>query len=134
MIVRVETRVPERKAVSGKADLLSSAAFWYHAGGCFTLFYWYHTRGCFARIYAENGRKLMRRNALGFALGALVIELQKRGHRAEREVPIAVQYDGVVVGTYRVDILVDDVLVVEVKADRFSEDPRETASPGAAPS
>lgn len=43
-------------------------------------------------------------NKLGYGflenvyVGALVLELQKRGHRAEREVPIAVNYDGVIVG------------------------------------
>lgn len=50
-------------------------------------------------------------------VAALVIELEKRGHRVEREVPIIVFYDGRVIGTYRADLVVDGRLLVEVKAE-----------------
>ena len=46
-------------------------------------------------------------------VGALVIELEKRGHRVEREVPIA----GVIIGSFRADLVVDNTLIVEVKAE-----------------
>lgn len=50
-------------------------------------------------------------------VAALVIELDRRGHRVEREVPIDVYYDGCRIGTYRADLVVDDTLIVEVKAE-----------------
>jgi GxxExxY protein len=50
--------------------------------------------------------------------GALTIELRKRGHNVKREVGARVYYDGIAVAWYRVDILVDDVLVVEMKSGR----------------
>ena len=50
-------------------------------------------------------------------IGGLVIELERRGHKVQREVLIPVEYDGVVVGTYKADVIVDDRLVIEVKAE-----------------
>jgi len=49
-------------------------------------------------------------------LGALVVELQARGHRCLREGLIEVVYKGVCVGKYRYDLLVDGQVLVEVKA------------------
>lgn len=49
---------------------------------------------------------------------ALGVELGRRGLKAAREVPIEVFYDGVPVGTYRFDMLVNDRVLVEVKAAR----------------
>ena len=52
---------------------------------------------------------------------ALVQELRSRGMRAEVEVSLPVRYKGLVVGEYFADILVEEVLVVELKcADRLS--------------
>ena len=62
-------------------------------------------------------------NRLGYGflenicVGGLHIELQKRGHKVERECPIAVYYDGIIIGSYRVDLLVDSKLIVEVKSE-----------------
>lgn len=67
-------------------------------------------------------------NALGFGfleavyVAALTIELRKRGHTVAREVMVRVYYDGVPVGWYRADMLVDGVLVVETKST-FRLDP-----------
>lgn len=47
---------------------------------------------------------------------ALAIELRERGLQVEREVPVDVYYRGIAVGKYRVDLLVDGRIVVEVKA------------------
>jgi GxxExxY protein len=47
---------------------------------------------------------------------ALAIELRARGMRAQCEAPVEVFYKGIRVGTYRVDILVDDRVVVELKS------------------
>jgi GxxExxY protein len=48
--------------------------------------------------------------------GALVIELRRRGHRVGREIPVPVLYKGVQVATYRIDLLVDNAVIVEVKS------------------
>ena len=47
----------------------------------------------------------------------LAYELRKRGLAARREVLVRVQYDGVVLNTgYRIDLLVEEAVVVEIKA------------------
>ena len=47
----------------------------------------------------------------------LVYELRKRGHRVLNQLPLPVLYDGVSIELgYRIDLLVDDRLVVELKA------------------
>ena len=47
---------------------------------------------------------------------ALRLELDKRGIDWERGKVIAVQYDGVLVGTHRLDLVVSGSVVVELKA------------------
>src|SRR5574340_1095868 len=47
---------------------------------------------------------------------ALAHELRKAGMKVEQQRPIVVQYDGVVVGEYFADLLVEDSVVVELKA------------------
>lgn len=62
-------------------------------------------------------------NRLGFGfleavyVRALVIELERAGHTVEREAPVEITYDGIVIGSYRADLLVDGRLIVEVKTD-----------------
>ena len=47
----------------------------------------------------------------------LAHELRKRGFTVRREVLVPVQYDGVVLDVaYRIDLLVEETVVVEVKA------------------
>src|SRR5437773_1926796 len=47
---------------------------------------------------------------------ALILELRKSGFKAER--PITVQYDGQIVGEFTADLLVNDSLIVELKASQ----------------
>jgi GxxExxY protein len=47
---------------------------------------------------------------------ALVYELRKRGLKAEQQYGIPVHYDGVVVGEYVADVMVNDSVLVELKA------------------
>ena len=47
---------------------------------------------------------------------ALAVELRRRGFRVLQQVPIKVLYEGVVVGKYFADLLVEDCVVVEIKA------------------
>jgi len=61
-------------------------------------------------------------NALGYGfleqvyVNALSLELRNRWMKVAREVPFEVQFEGQPVGTYRVDIVVNGLVVVEVKA------------------
>jgi GxxExxY protein len=43
-------------------------------------------------------------------------ELRERGHQVAREVPIRVMYKGKYLGTQRVDMIVDNKLVIETKS------------------
>lgn len=47
---------------------------------------------------------------------ALVHELRKQGLRVAQQQPIHVYYDGVVVGDYIADLVVEDCILVELKA------------------
>ena len=61
-------------------------------------------------------------NTLGYGFlekvyeNTLILELQKRGLRVLRQVPIQVHYEGVVVGKYFADLLIEGKVVVEIKA------------------
>ena len=46
---------------------------------------------------------------------ALLIELRSRGLRADSQVPIKVYYKDEVVGEYTADILVEEVVILELK-------------------
>ena len=67
---------------------------------------------CFFSVY----------NALGFGMlesvyrNALVVELAHHGLDSRQEVPVDVVYRGVEVGHFRLDLLVDDKVAVEVTA------------------
>ncbi|MBW1911533.1 MAG: GxxExxY protein [Deltaproteobacteria bacterium] len=47
---------------------------------------------------------------------ALLIELRKRGLQAESQVPIQIQYKGQIVGDYIADIVVENQVILELKA------------------
>ena len=53
---------------------------------------------------------------------ALVIELRKRSLAVETEVVIPIIYDGLEVGLHRLDLLVENIIVVELKSIRDLED------------
>ena len=53
---------------------------------------------------------------------AFIIELQKQNLQLERQREVVVQYDGVEVGRHRLDIIVNDTIVVELKAVKNIED------------
>jgi GxxExxY protein len=61
-------------------------------------------------------------NTLGYGflehlyVRAMEQELCARGHRVAREVSVRVMYNGIVLGLQRLDLIVDDKLVVEAKA------------------
>lgn len=53
---------------------------------------------------------------------ALAHELRKAGHKTVQQYAIKVHYDGVVVGRYEADLLIDEVVLVELKACRGIDD------------
>ena len=61
-------------------------------------------------------------NTLGFGFlesnygSALQIELRLRGHVVQREVPLDIFYKGRLIGSYRIDMIVDRSLVIEIKS------------------
>lgn len=68
--------------------------------------------GCFYKVY----------NSLGFGFvekvyeNALCLELEKSGFDLKQQHPIKVQYNNSVVGDFVCDILIDDSIILEVKA------------------
>ncbi len=48
--------------------------------------------------------------------------MRKRGLKVEPQVEIAIIYDGLEVGKHRLDLLVEDTIVVELKAIKNLED------------
>ena len=68
--------------------------------------------GAFFDVYNRLGFGFMER----IYLRALVIELQSRGHTVSRERSFRVEYAGQTIGIYRLDLVVDDRLVVEAKS------------------
>lgn len=53
---------------------------------------------------------------------ALLHEIRKTGLSAESQQPIQVHYDGVLIGSYAADILVEEQIIIELKAVRSLED------------
>jgi GxxExxY protein len=53
---------------------------------------------------------------------ALVVELRKRGLKVLQQVEIEVTYEGVVVGTHKLDLIVEDTIILELKAIKAFED------------
>lgn len=47
---------------------------------------------------------------------SLIIELREKGLKAESQMPITVLYKGKTVGEYYADIVVDDQVIIELKA------------------
>ena len=61
-------------------------------------------------------------NTLGYGFlervyhNALLIELRKDGFKCDSQLPIKVYYDSYQVGDYNADIIVDDCIILELKA------------------
>src|SRR5207244_3642946 len=56
---------------------------------------------------------------------ALIWELRKGGLRSEAQKPISVTYDGQIVGAFAADLMVNDSVIVEVKAIQTLVKPHE---------
>lgn len=68
--------------------------------------------GAFYEVYNTLGHGYLE----SIYLAALERELLSRGHRVARELSVHVIYKGVEIGMQRLDMVVDDVLVVEAKS------------------
>ena len=70
---------------------------------------------CFYTVY----------NSLGFGFlekvyeNAMMIELNKQGLVAEKQKPVKVIYSESVVGVYFADIIVEDTIIIELKASEY---------------
>ena len=71
--------------------------------------------------YAINGAIFEVHNTLGPGFlekvyeNALLIEMQERGYKTKSQEPIKVMYKGKVVGEYLVDLVVEDLVLLELK-------------------
>ena len=68
--------------------------------------------GAFFEVYNTLGCGFLESNYAS----ALQIELRLRGHAIQREVPLEIFYKGHRIGCYRIDMIVDSNLVVEIKS------------------
>jgi len=68
----------------------------------------------FFKVYRELGYGFLE----AVYVNALFVELTKRGMDVKREVLIEVMYQGVSVGTYRIDLLVSNRIMLEVKSTK----------------
>jgi GxxExxY protein len=53
---------------------------------------------------------------------AFIIELQKQHLQVERQREVVIKYDSVEIGRHRLDLIIDDTIVVELKAVKNIED------------
>ena len=67
---------------------------------------------CFYKVYTELGYGFLEK----VYHNALLIELQNEELKVESQKSIKVNYQGDVVGEYYVDIIVEDVVILELKA------------------
>jgi GxxExxY protein len=68
--------------------------------------------GAFYAVYSSLGYGFLEK----VYVNALVIELKKRGMDAYAELPIHVYYDGQLIGEYFADLVVNDLVILEIKS------------------
>ena len=67
---------------------------------------------CFYKVYNKLGYGFLEK----VYENSLVIELEKEGFSCLQQVPVPVYYDNIEVGFYFSDIIVDNELIIELKA------------------
>jgi GxxExxY protein len=68
--------------------------------------------GAFYAVYSALGYGFLEK----VYIKALMIELKKRGLNAQDELPIHVYYDGQLIGEYFADLVVNELVILEIKA------------------
>src|SRR5690625_5854324 len=71
--------------------------------------------GCAMKVHSAMGPGFLE----SVYQNALAHELRKKAFRVEIERPIKVRYDDIVVGDFFADMLVNDLVLVEIKCVRF---------------
>jgi GxxExxY protein len=103
--------------------------------GIYFLFSWFpHPKGVFTMLEHQEitekiiGAAIEIHKTLGPGFiesiyeNALIIELRKRKLKVQQQLEIPVKYDGIEVGKHRLDLLVEDIIVVELKAIKNLDD------------
>ena len=67
---------------------------------------------CFYKVYTNLGYGFLEK----VYENAMLVELNKNGLEAISQYPVKVNYDGVSVGEYFADIIVEDKVIIELKA------------------
>ena len=70
--------------------------------------------GAFYAVYSALGYGFLEK----VYVKALLIELKKLGLNVQDELPIHVYYDGQVIGEYFADVIVNELVILEIKAVR----------------
>jgi GxxExxY protein len=70
--------------------------------------------GAFYAVYSALGYGFLE----NVYVKALMIELKKRGLNVRDELPIRVYYDGQLIGEYFADLVVNELVILEIKATR----------------
>jgi GxxExxY protein len=70
--------------------------------------------GAFYRVYTELGAGFLE----SVYEAAMVVVLDGMGMHAERQVPVSVHFRGRIIGSFKIDLLVETVIAVELKASR----------------
>jgi GxxExxY protein len=68
--------------------------------------------GAFYTVYSSLGYGFLE----NVYVKALIVELKKRGMNPRDELPIHVYYDGQLIGEYFADLVVNDLVILEIKA------------------
>ena len=74
----------------------------------------YAIRGCVYEVFKQLGGGFLEK----VYENALLKELQAQGLHAESQVPIKVRYKSAVVGEYVADVVVEDSVILELKAQQ----------------
>ena len=74
----------------------------------------YRIRGCVYEVYRELGHGFLER----VYQKALLLELRNQGLEAKAQTPMSVAYKEKVVGEYFADLLVEETVILELKAQR----------------
>jgi GxxExxY protein len=80
--------------------------------------------GCFFEVYNELGRGFLEL----IYKRALAIALEDRGLQVEREYGLTAHFRGHVVGEFRPDLVVNQLIIIELKAVRCLEPAHEASS------
>ncbi len=72
----------------------------------------YEVRGAIYEVYEHLGHGYLEK----IYERALLLELEARGLKADCQVPLVVRYQGQVVGEYFADVVVEDRVILELKA------------------